>query len=102
MADLVKPNVLLQLLQSLLTSDFLEHLDVLEDDLGHDQLRLPVILGIHVPSFSCDISHTVVVGNRQLLKVSQELVSFGLKALNVSFHVNVFVIHAQMLAGQSL
>ena len=64
MADLVKPYILLQLLQSLLTSDFLEHLDVLEDDLGHDQLRLPVILGIHVPSFSTDISHAVVVGDR--------------------------------------
>ena len=76
MADLVKPNILLQFLESLLTSDFLKHLDVLEDDLGHDQLRLPVILGIHVPSLSCDVSHTVVVGNRQLLKVSQKLVSF--------------------------
>ena len=102
MADLVKPNILLQFLQSLLTSDFLEHLDVLEDDLGHDQLRLPVILGIHVPSLSCDVSYTVVVSNRQLLKVSQKLVSFGLKALNMSFHVNIFVIHAQVLSVQSL
>ena len=101
MADLVKPYILLQLLQSFLTSDFLEHLDVLEDYLGYDQLRLPVILSIHISSFSSNISYAVVVGDRQLLKVSQKLMSFGLKALNVSFHVNVFMVHAQMLSVQS-
>jgi hypothetical protein len=94
MADLVKPYILLQLLQSLLPSNFLEHLDVLKDDLGHDQLRLPVILGVHVPPFSRDVSHAVVVGDGQLLKISQKLMSLRLKALDVGFHVDVFVIHA--------
>ena len=70
MADLVKPYILLQLLQGFLTSDFLEHLDVLKDYLGHDQLCLPVILGIHISSFSSDVSHTVVISDRQLFKVS--------------------------------
>ena len=69
-ADLVEPNILLELLESLLASHSLEHLDVLKDDLGHNQLGLPVILGVHVSSLAGDVSHAVIIGDGQLLQVS--------------------------------
>jgi hypothetical protein len=71
MANLVKSYIFLKLLESTLAPNFLEHVNVLKDDLGHDQLGLPVILGIHVSPFTSDVSHTVIVGDCQLLKIPQ-------------------------------
>ena len=67
MANLVESDVLLELLQGFLAPDFLEHLDVLKDDLGHDELGLPVILSIHVSSLTSNVSDAVVIGDGQLL-----------------------------------
>lgn len=63
MTHLVEAHILLQLFQGTLAADALEHLDVFEDDLGDDQLCLPVVLGIHVPPLTSDVSDTIIIGD---------------------------------------
>lgn len=94
MANLVESDVLLEFLQGFLAPDFLEHLDVLKYDLGHDELGLPVILSIHVSSLTSDVSDAVVIGDGQLLQVSEKFMPLRLETLDVSFHIDVLVVHA--------
>jgi hypothetical protein len=78
MAYFVKICILLNLFPYLLSSDFLEHQNILKYDFGNNQFSLPIILAIHVSTLTCDIVDTVVICNSQLLQVPQKLVSLRL------------------------
>ena len=101
-ANFVEPHVLLKLFKSALATNFLEHGEMLEDDLGSDQLCLPVILLVHISALAADVSHTVIVGDRQLLEVLQELVPLRLQTLDMRLHIDVLVINCQVLSVEHL
>lgn len=76
-------------------------MNVLKNNLCDDELRLPVILSVHILSLTCDVSDAVVVSDRELLEVLEELVSFCHESGDVRLHVNISVIVAQVLSVQA-
>jgi len=54
-----------------LLSGTLEELKVLEYDFCNNKLCLPIVVAIHVSSFTCDISDAVIEGSSQVLKILQ-------------------------------
>ena len=75
---------------------------MLKYNFGYNELGLPVVLSIHVSSLASDISNAVIVCDGKLLEVSKELMSLGLKSLNVSFHIYVLVVDAKVLPVKTL
>ena len=75
---------------------------MLEDDLGNDQLRLPIVLLVHVPPLASDITDAVVICDGQLLQVSEELLALALDALDMRLHVDVLVVQSEVLSIELL
>ena len=64
---LIKSAVVLHLCECVLHPVLLDLLNVFKHDLGDNQFGLPIIISIHISSFSGDVSNTVVKGDRERL-----------------------------------
>jgi hypothetical protein len=101
MTVFVEANIVRKFLKSSLASNFLAEMNVLKNDFGNYELGLPVILRVHILSFTCDVSHTVIVSDSELLEVLEKLVSFCHQSSDVCLHVDILVIVAQVLPVQA-
>ena len=89
LAILVEKTVGIELLVGHGFPGGLEGLDVLNYDLGHDELCLPIVSGIHVSSSLSDFPDAFVVLFGQTLKISVDLLLLADYLLDLRFEVNI-------------